>query len=78
MHLNSADTNHKCTFGYIRTIFIFLRVWCCHFVQFFGHAYGTMQLGSELIGHCHMLALQPSTEEQSKDIMNSQAGPPST
>ena len=32
----------------------FLGVWCCHFVQFVGHAYGTTQLGSELIGHCHI------------------------
>ena len=54
MHLDSADTNQKYTFGYIQTILCFLRVWCSHFGQFFGHAYGTTQLGSELIGHCHI------------------------
>ena len=54
MHLDSADTNQKYTFGYIQTILCFLGVWCSHFGQFFGHAYGTTQLGSELIGHCHI------------------------
>ena len=54
MHLGSADTNQKYTFGSIRTIFGFLGVWCCHFVQFVGHAYRTTQLVTELIGHCHI------------------------
>ena len=54
MHLDSADTNQKYTFGYIQTILCFSGVWCSHFGQLFGHAYGTTQLGSELIGHCHI------------------------